>query len=217
MESKHCGKCKRELDVENFNKSTRDKLNSWCKECCKEYRLENKEKQKEYMMIYHIENKERLLLSRKKYREANKDYFIKFEKQRYENRREYMQEYLKEYGRLNKDKINGYNHKKRAIKMSMPHTFKIKQWREVIREFENQCAYCGKTEELQQEHFIALSMGGEYTKNNIIPACKSCNCSKHNKDFFYWYPLQSFYLKSREQKILKYLKYENNQQQLGIT
>jgi 5-methylcytosine-specific restriction endonuclease McrA len=90
------------------------------------------------------------------------------------------------------------------------------QWEECKNTFDNKCAYCGKNDKLSQEHFVPVSKGGEYTENNIIPSCKSCNSSKNNSNFFDWYPKQEFYSKIREQNILKHLRYDNNTQQLAL-
>jgi len=97
----------------------------------------------------------------------------------------------------------------------LPATLTLNQWKQIKEDFNYQCAYCGKhLENLTQDHFIALENGGEYTKENIIPACMSCNTSKRDKDFFEWYPQQDFYSKEREKRILEHLKYitQNNQQ-----
>ena len=61
---------------------------------------------------------------------------------------------------------------------------------------------------------MALTSLGEYTINNIIPACRGCNGSKNDKVFSEWYPKYKHYSKKREVFILKYLKYnkQNNQQ-----
>lgn len=58
---------------------------------------------------------------------------------------------------------------------------------QIKKYFNNRCAYCGKELPLQQDHFIALSKGGEYSKNNIVPSCQSCNGSKGAKEFETWY------------------------------
>ena len=60
-------------------------------------------------------------------------------------------------------------------------------------------------EQLHQEHFIPLSKGGGYTHNNIIPACRSCNSSKWNNNFFDWYPKQEFYSEEKENFILNFI------------
>mgnify|MGYP003489420683 CR=1 FL=1 len=83
-------------------------------------------------------------------------------------------------------------------------------------EFNNKCAYCGKEKPLSQEHFVALSKGGEFTINNIIPSCQNCNSSKRATDFFEWYPKFKHYSKKREQIILKFLNYNNTKEYVYI-
>jgi len=49
------------------------------------------------------------------------------------------------------------------------------------------CAYCGITDEpLQRDCVLALSRGGRYTLENIVPACRSCNSSKCNDEVTGW-------------------------------
>jgi 5-methylcytosine-specific restriction endonuclease McrA len=49
------------------------------------------------------------------------------------------------------------------------------------------CAYCGDTGvPLQKDCVQALSRGGRYTLDNIVPACRSCNASKCNTEVTGW-------------------------------
>ena len=49
------------------------------------------------------------------------------------------------------------------------------------------CAYCGATGgSLQRDCVLALSRGGRYTLDNIVPACGSCNASKCNDEVTSW-------------------------------
>jgi 5-methylcytosine-specific restriction endonuclease McrA len=49
------------------------------------------------------------------------------------------------------------------------------------------CAYCGATgTPLQRDCVLALSRGGRYTIDNIVPACRSCNASKCNEEVTGW-------------------------------
>ena len=49
------------------------------------------------------------------------------------------------------------------------------------------CAYCGtKDTPLQRDCVLALSRGGRYTLDNIVPACRSCNTSKCNDEVTGW-------------------------------
>jgi 5-methylcytosine-specific restriction endonuclease McrA len=125
---------------------------------------------------------------------------------------------IKKYRLEHSDKINIYSHNRRAKKNNLAFNFSEEEWGKCKSYFDNKCAYCGSEEKLTQEHFIPLSQNGEYTKNNIIPVCGNCNSSKHDKDFFEWYPKQAFYTKKRERKILEYLNYDSKTkyQQLAL-
>lgn len=49
------------------------------------------------------------------------------------------------------------------------------------------CAYCGASDvPLQRDCVLALSRGGRYTLENIVPACTSCNASKCNDEVTGW-------------------------------
>ena len=49
------------------------------------------------------------------------------------------------------------------------------------------CAYCGATGvALQRECVLAISRGGRYTLDNVVPACRSCNASKCNDEVTGW-------------------------------
>jgi 5-methylcytosine-specific restriction endonuclease McrA len=49
------------------------------------------------------------------------------------------------------------------------------------------CAYCGATgTPLQRDTILAISRGGRYTLENVVPACGSCNASKSNAEVTRW-------------------------------
>jgi 5-methylcytosine-specific restriction endonuclease McrA len=51
----------------------------------------------------------------------------------------------------------------------------------------NGCAYCGATgTPLQRDCVMAISRGGRYTIDNVVPACASCNTSKCNEEVTTW-------------------------------
>ena len=66
------------------------------------------------------------------------------------------------------------------------------------------CAYCGAIDKpLQRDCVLALSRGGRYTLDNIVPACRSCNTSKCNDEVTGWLRRKkldeaSFLLRHRE-------------------
>lgn len=171
----------------------------------KEYSIKNKDKAKDK----YVSNKENILKQRRKYYRENK-----------EKIKEHQKAYMKGYCKRESSKIksNIRNHKRTATLSKLPFSFTESEWEACKKYFDNKCACCGKEEKLTQDHFIAATNNGEYTKNNILPICKSCNSSKLNYSFFEWYPKQSFYNKRREQKILKYLNYDpkTKYQQLAL-
>lgn len=73
-------------------------------------------------------------------------------------------------------------------------------WRRWV-EFDHTCAYCGAGGDLQVEHVVPISKGGEHHLGNIVPACQSCNFSKGKADALTWYQSQAFFDETRWQRI----------------
>lgn len=186
------------------------------KDAFKKYRQKNKESRKQYMEKYRDDNKEALRVYSKKkhqkYYKQNREAILEYQKKYYEQNKEAKKEYQKklhkEYCKKPefRESCKLRHQRRRSLKNNLPSTLTARQWRSCKERFNQSCAYCGKKlKRLHQEHFVPLASGGGYTVNNIIPACGSCNCSKQNKDFFDWYPVQPFYSVFREKRILKYL------------
>ncbi len=56
------------------------------------------------------------------------------------------------------------------------------------------CAYCEEAcDDLQWEHIIPRSRGGEDTIDNMVLACRGCNLSKGARDLFEWYGKERMY------------------------
>lgn len=123
METKFCCKCEKDLPLSMFykDKSRKDGLSCYCKECrlayAKEHHIKVKDKHKEYKKKYWQENKYRFVEQRKKYREEHRE----------DMKRWHQQNYAK-----NRDKIiaDGYKHKKERLK-----TDPIYKYKEQIRHF----------------------------------------------------------------------------------
>lgn len=193
----------------------------------KQYYQENRDYIIEWSKRYHQNNKgissERRKRNYIKNREVEREQNKRYCQENQENLRLYRQgisaisaERNKQWRLNNKDRCLTHKHNRRARVLSLPHTLTSTQWETIKSHFGNSCAYCGKELPLEQEHFVPLTKGGEYTHNNIIPACRSCNNSKHVTSFFEWYPRQKFYSKEREDAILSYLCYKDNVQQLSL-
>lgn len=226
LKIKICNRCGKEFPAttEYFRerKETKNGLRKECKECSSKYDSE-----------YRIKNKKSVINSKKKYYQENKEYVQRYKKEYGVKNKIRIAEYQLNYREdaTNKEKASKYNNKyakenpekyrvicqrRRAKKQLLSNTLTIQQWENIKKHFNNSCAYCGKKLPLAQEHFLALNEGGEYTINNIIPSCKSCNSSKGTKNFDVWYPKYKHYSKKREKIILKFLCYKGNTQQLKI-
>lgn len=225
--SNKCKECAKEYS-KMYRENNKEKVASsnkrWREE--NEEELKNKRKIKyennkevilERNRKYYQENRERVRLQQKKYRIIHFEEEQERNKQYRELHKEKKKLYFKEWARKNPEKVRIKSHRRTAKKAHLPNTLTDKQWELIKTHFDNKCAYCGQQRKLEQDHFIPLSSGGEYTHNNIIPACRTCNASKLDKDFFKWYPTYKYYSKQREKKILEFLNYsENKVQQLAL-
>lgn len=185
-----------------YYKDNRDRLIQYSKDWVKENEVYVKAYHKEYRIEYDKNNAEKISKRKKEYRENNL---------------ELIQKRVKSWRQLNKEKCKIVKHNRRSRESNLEASFDVYDWQRCLDYFGNECSYCGKSGKLQQDHFIAVKWGGEYTRNNIITACKSCNSSKCDRSFFVWYPKQKFYSVSREKKILKYLQYDSQTKTQQLT
>lgn len=197
----------------------------------KKYAIEHSTETKEYHAKYLKEHPIERIKSGQRYYIKHKEQITECHKIYVGKNKENIKQYRLKYKELNINKLREKNRlytadhleekrihcqKRRAIKHKLPSTLTIKQWEYIKIQFENKCCYCGRSLPLEQEHFIPVTHNGEYSKDNIICACRSCNSSKHDTDFFIWFRNYKYYSKDREIKILKFLHYKNNSQQLSI-
>lgn len=226
------------------HKYNSDGFKGMCKECRNEdkriHYQKNKDRIIEYQHKHYEENRERRIAHQKEYYynnkengranslayyHRNKEKYAKLKKKYWQEKKDVLSEYQKRWAKENREKVRLREQRKYARRKSLPATLTEEQWMKIKRDFNHCCAYCSITERehlkifgelLHQEHFIPLSKGGEYSHNNIIPSCRSCNCSKSDKDFFEWYPHYEHYNKENKDFILIYLGYKQKLQQLSI-
>jgi 5-methylcytosine-specific restriction endonuclease McrA len=60
-------------------------------------------------------------------------------------------------------------------------TLTFNEWEDILKNFEYECVYCGRKEKITLDHLVPITKGGDHTKDNVVPACLSCNASKNNK------------------------------------
>ena len=61
-----------------------------------------------------------------------------------------------------------------------------RQWQEVMDSSLGLCTYCNERRPLALDHIVPLSGGGEHDIENAVPACQSCNGSKHKAPLLLW-------------------------------
>lgn len=217
---KHCSKCFEVLPKNNryFAKDKRssDGLVSQCKSCkniyAEKYRKLNKEKINQFQRSYHHENKENRNKKSRSYYKKNASDLLLYKRKYYKNNKKEILETKKEYyekvkrNRQYKEtrKLNKQRYLTRKAKLI--HSLSKSDWQQCLNQFDNQCAYCGNTGTLEQEHVIPVSRGGHYTADNIIPACRSCNASKNNKIMQDWFIEHENYSVAKMAKILTYIQ-----------
>ena len=229
---KECDRKDREENKEQLLEQSRryyQENKNKCSRYSKEYIQNNKEYLKRYKANYYknnkdtkvkeykLKNRRNILESKKEYNATHTEDRKSYRKIYHKENKRIINEKKKEFRNNNPEVVRRDSQIRKARFKKLPREFTVKQWEQCEGHFLNECCYCGVETKLTQDHFIPLSKNGEYTVNNIVPCCKTCNSSKNNKDFFEWYPQQEFYSKKREQKTLKYLNYESNKtQQLSI-
>jgi HNH endonuclease len=134
------------------------------------YRLAHKLQIKLYMQIYSLEyaikNKEKISLQHHEHYFKNREHILAQQQQQYREHPEAQQ----------------VNHAlRRARMLEASGFFTKKDFRLKCEVCDNMCVYCGEVKRLGPDHVIPLARGGSNYIENILPVCKSCNCSKGTK------------------------------------
>jgi len=155
------------------------------KETANQWYLDHKEERKEYNRQRCIEHREYA----KEYAQLDKEKERKkrwrFDHPKYN--RQYNKQYRKQYyktpeGKATKQRSNA---KRRAKEKEIVNTLTSEEWIDILKKYKFKCAYCGREFNLfdkpEKDHVIPISKGGNNTKENVVPACRSCNAKKYNK------------------------------------
>lgn len=80
----------------------------------------------------------------------------------------------------NRAKMVLYQQKRTATQRNAPRNdLTPAEWEEIKAAYGHCCVYCGRQmQRLAMDHLTPLSQGGSHTKQNVVPACKSCNSKK---------------------------------------
>ena len=191
----------------NYQKQWRKRSKEVMKKQSKKYQETHVEELKEYRKNYYLQNKEVLIPKMRRY---NKKYYL--------SRKEEIDKKHRNYYKQNRFLALLRCRKRRANKMQIHKSkYTLDEIKCLKDKFKNKCSYCRKEKILHLDHFIPMSKGGPDCLGNIVPACKSCNSSKHNSDPMEWYKSQEFYSPTQWKKILKILgKTELNYTQIPL-
>jgi hypothetical protein len=213
-----CIACSKQYTKDHYEESKkwREENKELLKQKKHEYYEKTKDKHKQQGKEWRRNNIERVRELSNLWKKNNPDKMRVISHNRYEKVKEHHKVITRQWKQAHKEERNIAWQARRAKKLQLDNTLTTEQWEQIKSYFNNKCCYCGKEAKLTQDHFIPLSKDGEYTHNNIVPCCLSCNSSKNEKDFFEWYPIYRHYSKRREQKLLKFLGYKDGIQQIEL-
>ena len=226
-----CGKIRPETEEYFYYIQREDRLQNSCKQCAdskkrrdktQRERPEVRARQNEYCRHYREAHKEDISPERqaqlnkksRQYYWEHHEEILQRRKELFEQNKDEVKEKRKAWSQTEKGrKAKAKNRRRwkqnrRAREKGLEASLTAKQWEDCKSFFNGCCAYCGKETDMTMDHFIAVANGGEYSRDNALPACCDCNSSKRDIDFFIWYPAQPFYSKMREKRIIKYLNYK---------
>jgi hypothetical protein len=183
--------------------NNKEKMREYNKGYHKKYYAEHKEELMEKQRQYRKDN-DRVKKHAQKYYQKNKAWINERNRKWREKNRDKIKKLIQDWFENNKEKRREYNQTRGARLRELKADLTVEQWELIQDYFANACAYCGEETKLCQDHFVPVNSGGGYTLTNIIPACQFCNSSKHDNDFFEWYPTFGHYGEERLEKIYKF-------------
>lgn len=84
---------------------------------------------------------------------------------------------------LNPLKVAENVRQRRVTLSKVENTLTTQEWEAVVQSFGGRCVYCGSgSKKITMDHIQPISKGGAHSKENVVPACKSCNSRKGAKD-----------------------------------
>lgn len=92
--------------------------------------------------------------------------------------------YQRNWRKNNPARTSSHKAKRRANELVGK--FTESDWKRLVNYYRGRCAYCGNESVLTVDHVVPLSRGGTNYIGNLLPACQSCNSSKHNLFLVEW-------------------------------
>lgn len=133
------------------------------------------------------ENREISRQKARDYREVHLDECRERNRSYYHRNRDTMRSQNARWYREHPEK-NRLNQKmRRARKSGTADNISPVQWDGILKTYDYRCAYCRSERPLTMDHLMPLSRGGKHCRDNIVPACIRCNCSKGPKTPLEWF------------------------------
>lgn len=163
---------KNKIEILAKHKKWRKNNPEYGKEQSRKWRAKNPEHSKEYQI---------------KWQKENRKHINEMCKQRRKDNPKYEKKYSRRWRKTKKGKASGQRrHTTRRVReREIINTLTSGEWLDILKEYDYKCAYCGCgfDENIlpERDHIIPISKGGHNTKDNVVPACRSCNAKKGNK------------------------------------
>lgn len=174
----------------------------------RQYRIDNREARLAAQRKYREKNRERLraayakyvsdpdvhrrkLEQNRKWRQANPDKGRKYSREHKARNPEKISDYRRAYRKANPEQHRASEAERRALKKgvaaSMLCGFSNAYMVTIVQELTTQpCTYCGAEVGAEIDHIVPLVRGGLHHPQNLTPACRRCNTSKHTRLLGEW-------------------------------
>lgn len=164
---KHCNGCGRDLLLNAFHKKKMGKygVENYCKQCKSSRCAEYKKSESGHLYYQGYYKSEIGKEVRKRYSQTEK------------GKETVRRWWMSPSGKAK----SARNHSRRRVRKNILATLTVEEWEGIKKQYKHRCVYCGEKKKLTMDHIIPLSKGGHHIKENIVPACLSCNAKKGNK------------------------------------
>jgi len=186
MQTKVCSTCKIEKPFTQFSKhkGKPNNLRYSCKKCNNKESENFRQANPDYAKNHYEKNKTTILARQKLWHLQNKEKVKPVKQKYYKNNRDKIKEYQKQWLQNNHDKNRAKRARRRVAELGAK-TFVITQ-KEIKKLYNTKCVYCSSVQNIELDHIIPLSRGGNHSAGNLVSACRTCNRSKGFKTITEW-------------------------------
>lgn len=152
------------------------------------WKAKNREAHLSRRRALYAQNAETERAKRKAYVEANRESVRASLRRSYKKRAPERRKRRRDYVRRNWFVLIGarYEALARKYRFDPVNTLTEQEWQAIVDAHDGLCAYCKTDRGNTIDHVLPVSRGGQHTKDNVLPACTSCNSSKGNKTVEEW-------------------------------